>query len=120
MVAIALILFTIAIVIGMLISIRKMLKGMASEGSVEAFAAKHYAANVQFMAHNRGMLFAMFLFVSGSFVLLQVNPWMGWPLFLMSVYLFADAFATVVLDTWADKEVHGEFETTAEINGRAY
>lgn len=106
----AVLLFFVAIIVGLFLFCVRFFKALDAAGSERAFAEMYLAENSGDSEKNKSILGVALIGVWASFYIVAVLPWLGWPLFAVSTYAFVKAFYLCSLESWALKEVMGEYE----------
>ncbi|BDD79666.1 hypothetical protein [Burkholderia phage FLC9] len=106
----AVFLFFVLIIISLFFFCVRFFKALDAAGSERAFAEDYLAMNAGDSEKNKNILGVALIGVWASFYLVSIFPWLGWPLFALSMYAFLKALYLCSLESWALKEVMGENE----------
>lgn len=110
MVALAVLFFIIALMVGLFVFAMRFFKALNAAGSARSFAEQYLAENGHESETNKAILGAALLCVWASFYLIQIAPYLGWAVFAVATYVCVKALCLCAVEQWALKEVNGEYE----------
>jgi hypothetical protein len=111
MVYLALFVFFLVLIVAMVVSLKNIFAGVAScGGDSKRFAARHAAAVGDRFASRKAKLTIITLVICLSYYVMQVNAYAGVLIFAAGCLYLVPAFSDCVMDSYAQKELSGEFE----------